>query len=218
MIVHDDWLLTPVRAALHLPTATAVIADLHLGYEQARHRCGEAVPGRPIGEILSPLNPLLKTHDVKRLVIAGDLFEGGPDRGIAEELRTWLDRRAIELAVVPGNHDGALSSISDRVPVLLHGCEVGGWHVVHGDGTLPSVPVVQGHEHPWFRFSTLYLSAPCYLVGPSRLILPAFSTDASGVNVLPGQYWRNHRCCVIAGDKVLDFGELGTLRKRLRKQ
>src|SRR5438270_5847367 len=37
MIVHEDWLLTPVRAAVHLPTATAVVADLHLGYELARH-------------------------------------------------------------------------------------------------------------------------------------------------------------------------------------
>src|SRR5436309_2915696 len=30
MRVNKDWLLTPQRAALHLPTATAVIADLHL--------------------------------------------------------------------------------------------------------------------------------------------------------------------------------------------
>ena len=39
-----NWLLTPERAAIHLPTATAVLADLHLGYNEVRCGTGEAVP------------------------------------------------------------------------------------------------------------------------------------------------------------------------------
>src|SRR5262249_34562148 len=42
MRIHRDWLLTPERAAVHLPTATAIVADLHLGYNHARRRTGEA--------------------------------------------------------------------------------------------------------------------------------------------------------------------------------
>jgi hypothetical protein len=31
MLVHAEWLLTAQRVAVHLPTQTAVAADLHLG-------------------------------------------------------------------------------------------------------------------------------------------------------------------------------------------
>jgi metallophosphoesterase superfamily enzyme len=103
------------------------------------------------------------------------------------------------------------------LPVHPEGFDVGGWRVVHGDGKLPEGCVVHGHVHPWVRWSAV-LSGPCYLVGPARLILPAFSTDAAGVNVLPGRRWADHRCGVIAGHDVLDFGELGALRKRMRKR
>ncbi len=44
MHVEEDWLLTPCRMAIHLPTATGLLADLHLGYERARCRSGEAIP------------------------------------------------------------------------------------------------------------------------------------------------------------------------------
>ena len=42
MRVHEDWLLTAQRVAIHVPTRTAVLADLHLGYDAARQRRGEA--------------------------------------------------------------------------------------------------------------------------------------------------------------------------------
>jgi hypothetical protein len=59
------------------------------------------------------------------------------------------------------------------------------------------------------------LTAPCFLLREDHLILPAFSADAAGVNVLRGSRWRGYRCCVIAGNKVLDFGETAGLRQRL---
>jgi metallophosphoesterase superfamily enzyme len=214
MIVHDDWLLTPARAALHLPTATLVLADLHLGYERARHRAGEAVPGRPLDDVLAPLSPVLQLHRPRRVVIAGDLFEAAPDSNTATALIAWFARTGVELtAVVPGNHDGKLTGLVRVLAVRPDGFDVGGWQVRHGDQKLPAGKVVHGHLHPWARWSGS-LSGACYLVGPARLVLPAFSTDAAGVNVLPGRKWGDHRCCVIAGDTVLDFGQLRTLRKR----
>jgi metallophosphoesterase superfamily enzyme len=54
--VLDDWLLTPERAALHVPTATAVIADLHLGYAQARQQCGDAVPTADLDQQLARIS------------------------------------------------------------------------------------------------------------------------------------------------------------------
>ncbi len=80
MIVHDDWLLTPHRAAVHLPTATGVIADLHLGYDEVRRRRGDAVPAFDAREVLARLEQLAQ-HGVRRLLIAGDLCEDGRSPG-----------------------------------------------------------------------------------------------------------------------------------------
>src|SRR6516225_9381522 len=149
MRVLDDWLLTPERAALHLPSATAVVADLHLAYGQARQRQGEAVPDSPLDPQLAPLAEVLGRHGVRRLVVAGDLLEDGRCSETAADFRRWLERAGVDLvAVVPGNHDRDLAGL----PLSAEGVWLGGWRVVHGDGPLPDGPLVYGHEHPWVRW------------------------------------------------------------------
>lgn len=233
MRVLNDWLLTAERAAVHLPTATAVVADLHLGYAEARRRAGEAVPEEQLDEQLAGLAQMMRSHGLRHLVIAGDLFEDGRCQQALGGFRNWLARMGMELkAVIPGNHD-AMVEASFEVGLALHaeGIRLGDWHVVHGDGLIPAGPTVQGHEHPWLRWSpssrairprvfnrrnaTGAIDGPCYLVSRERLILPAFSRDAAGVNVLPVSRWRSLRCYAIAADEVLDLGEVGTLRSRL---
>ncbi len=213
MRVFSDWELTPDRAAVHLPTRTAVAADLHLGYAEARQRDGDAVPAMPVATALAPLRRTFEAHRVRQLVIAGDLFEAGPSQTIVEELLAWLKDAAVELAaIVPGNHDGDVKKLS-RLPVHPDGFDLDGWRVVHGDGARPTGRVVQGHEHPVLRWGN-GLTAPCYLVGRDHLVLPAFSPDAAGANVLSGTDWSAYRCCAIAGAGVLDFGKLADLRPK----
>ena len=72
--VHDDWWLLPERLALHEPTATAVIADVHLGYSAIRRRLGDAIPLPGMAATLAPLARAAATHRIDRLVVAGDLF------------------------------------------------------------------------------------------------------------------------------------------------
>ncbi len=214
MQVGEDWFLTSCRLAVHLPTATGVIADLHLGYEQARRRAGEAVPETDLEQILTPLRPALRRHAVRRLVVAGDLFEAAPRADLALALRVWLTAEGVELvAVVPGNHDRGLPSRPELgLPVRPEGERVGRWLIVHGDLEQPQGPVVQGHEHPWFRWDER-VGAPCYLVGHDHLVLPAFSNDASGVNVLGQARWSGYRCAVVVGAEVLDFGTMAGVNR-----
>ena len=153
MIVLDEWLLTAERAAVYLPDATAVVADLHLGYGEARRRGGDAVPLAGVKEVLAPLLPLVRKHALRRLVIAGDLFEAGAHAELAEELLVWCDRTQVELAVVPGNHDRGMAKNAERLPIHPEGVALGCWRVVHGDETLPDGAIVQGHVHPSVRFS-----------------------------------------------------------------
>ena len=215
MLVHDEWLLTPQRVAVHLPTATAVLADLHLGYNEARRRDGEAVPPADLVFILAPLQSVITAHSVRQVVIAGDLFEAGVVTTLAAELIRWMNAAGVELAaVVPGNHDRGLVAGGHGLPIRPDGFKVGRWRVVHGDGRPPDGPVIQGHEHPFVRWSSR-AAGPCYLVGEERIVLPAFSEDAAGANVINARKWSKYRCGVVAGDRVLDFGELAALRKRL---
>jgi putative SbcD/Mre11-related phosphoesterase len=207
-----DWLLTPECAAVHLPTETAVIADLHLGYGAARRAAGEAVPVLPLEVVLAPLARLFARGAARRLIIAGDLFEDGPHEETATALGGWLRRERVELVgVVPGNHDRGLSA-GGALPVCPEGIDLGGWRVVHGDGELPAGRLVHGHAHPCVRWGRL--SAACFLVADARIVLPAFSPDARGANVLREACWAAFRCCAVAGEEVINLGDVADLRRR----
>lgn len=215
-----DWLLTPERVAVHGPTATAVVADLHLGYDLIRRRAGEAVPAVDLNDVLAGLRRALVRHGVGRLIIAGDLFEDGRHGGeMVVELVRWLERVGVELVgVVPGNHDRQGGEMRGLGPFFPAGAVLGSWRIVHGDGRLPPGRVVHGHFHPGLRLAGA--TVPCYLVGERRLVLPAYSAEAAGVQVIGSSMWRGLRCYAIAGERVLDFGpvgELGRLRRGARR-
>jgi metallophosphoesterase superfamily enzyme len=217
MRILGDWLLTAERVAVHLPSATAVVADLHLGYDEARLRSGEAVPVRPLDELLRPLRAALARSDARRLIVAGDLLEDGRCRTVLEGFRAWLARSATDLvAIVPGNHDRdwCLEEGNGEGPEPGQPTRLGSWTVIHGDGSRPDGHVVQGHEHPCLRWPGR-VSAPCYLFKADHLVLPAYSTDAAGVSVVGVRRWRDHRCAAIVGDRVLDFGPVAGLRREM---
>lgn len=237
MHIGREWLLTAQRVAVHVPTRTAVVADLHLGYAEARRRRGEAVPHECIFDILEPIERVRQQHAAERLIVAGDLLEDGACREALKAFLDWLDQRKIDLiALVPGNHDLKLTlsaSATSRLPLYPEGVSLGDWRIVHGEGRLPDAPVVHGHDHPCVRWSPksrairprfvrdpsarFAIDAPCYLSGPDRLILPAFSKEAAGLNVLSVRRWGALHCQVVADDRVLDLGEVASLRSRLSR-
>ncbi len=126
-------------------------------------------------------------------------------------MRSWLTASGVELvAVVPGNHDRGLEKTT--LPVRQEGVPLGRWLIIHGDRERPEGNVVQGHEHPYMRWRP-GVEGPCFLARKDHLVLPAYSADAAGGNVLRGVRWQDYRCCVIAGQEVLDFGEVGKMKR-----
>lgn len=202
MRIHEEWLLTPQRIAIHEPTQTAVIADLHLGYVEARRYSGDAIPLVQLDAILKPLGEAIAESGAKRLVIAGDLFEKMYVASLWHELLGWLQARDVVLtAVVPGNHDRAWN---EPAPLHPDGFTLGRWLIVHGHVPSPGKRLVMGHWHPAMHY--LGSLSPCYLVGDKELVLPAYSQDAAGVNVWPIARWQGYRCLVIDKDRVVDVG------------
>ena len=199
------WLLTAEGAAVHTLEKTAVVADMHLGYEWARGTSGDCVPAHSLDEALSKLDTLLLRINIKRLIVAGDLVESprfcrGTARDLAR-LAEWLGARGIAFLCLAGNHD------APRRPALLATFEVDGWTVAHGHRPVAGSKTITGHLHPVLRASAI--RAPCFLVGPTTIILPAFSANAAGVGLaaLPKEIGAGRLHCVAsAGEELLDFG------------
>jgi metallophosphoesterase superfamily enzyme len=75
MLVNKEWLLTAERAIVHLASATAIVADMHLGYCEARQGAGEAVPAADLSDTLSSFELLKTRYKILRVMVAGDLIE-----------------------------------------------------------------------------------------------------------------------------------------------
>ncbi len=257
--VFEGWQLTPEGAAIHHRERTAVIADVHLGYEWARGAAGDCVPAHSLDETLERLALVLNRAAIARLIIAGDLVESARPCHRTEQdvsrLRTWLLARGVSLTVLAGNHDRARSRPASRctrgtdraivgqafqpdvrlesLPYSLQNSAVtpgrpeqtqpvrdchtvADWTIGHGDRPITGPRTISGHHHPALRFEGT--TAPCFLAGPGRIILPAFSLNAAGCDVitaaLPRDWVRaGFHCVASTGVELLDFGPLSNLRR-----
>jgi putative SbcD/Mre11-related phosphoesterase len=228
------WILTPEGAAVHPGERTAVIADVHLGYEWARGAAGDCVPAHSLRETVARLSAVFARATIARLVVAGDLVESSrPCRHTAADVRRlhdWLESRGVTLLALEGNHDRgrlrlgrastpSVTSSSSPAPGasrLPASCTVDGWTIAHGHRPIDAGRTISGHFHPVLRVEGI--AAPCFLAGPGRIVLPAFSPNAAGCDVLSGpvpRAWLDEslRCIASTGSDLLDFGPLPTLRR-----
>ncbi len=209
----SGWHLTPEGAAVHLGEHTAVIADVHLGYEWARGSRGDMVPAHSLPETLQKLSTLLRRVAVNRLIVAGDLVESRrpclrTSRDV-QALESWLLERGIQLDILQGNHD------PPRKPPHPLSIELGGWTITHGHRAVLSDHLMIGHHHPVLRGEGV--CAPSFLISESLIVLPAFSGNAAGLDVssstLPADLLgKGFRLVAGLDGLLLDFGSLENLR------
>jgi metallophosphoesterase superfamily enzyme len=202
MRLFDEWRLLPQRIALHEASATAVIADVHLGYSAARQRLGDAIPWRSVAEEMRPLAEAIKTNDIRNLIVAGDLFENGFDADILAQVLQVLDQLHITFTgIVPGNHDRGIEKSAVPLPLFPDGYDLAGWRIVHGDQANANAQAIMGHWHPAIRHKRR--KVPCFLVRGMQMVLPAFSLDAAGGNVRSDSRWRDWDCYAIDGNEAV---------------
>src|SRR3954462_9306477 len=101
------WNLYPEGAAGYEGELTAVIADVHLGYEWARGRTGDCVPAHSLAETLAKPTLLIARTRIDQSVVAGDLVESPrPCRRTNADvasLTRWLADHEISLVALAGN-------------------------------------------------------------------------------------------------------------------
>lgn len=153
------------------------VADLHWGYAESHRARGHLLPLWGDDVIAARLKSLLRDYEPLEMVWLGDVVHAAEGSAQAEE---FLRESRVPITVLAGNHDrrwrhpAAVSTQRDSY--FFH----------HGDRVL-DVPggaiEVVGHHHPavdWYDGAGGRLKLPALVVGPRRLIMPAFSPWARG--------------------------------------
>ncbi len=178
---------------------TAVIADLHLGYELALAQQGIFVPQVQLKETLKDLRGIFKLVKPEKLIINGDIKHefgevSNQEWREVKKLIAYIKRKIKRLILVRGNHDNYLLNITSKLGIEVFNpyylekgiCFVHG----HKKVKLPEFKtLIIAHEHPSLVLREGFdrVKIPCLLYGKIKgknfICLPAFSSWASGTEI-----------------------------------
>ena len=191
-----DWqgeqlVLHPDRAIFWAKQNTLYIADTHFGKAATFRKAGIPVSEHTTEEDLQRLEQLVNDTQAERLVILGDFLHAreGRTEPVHTLLFHWREKfRSLAIFLIRGNHD--LQS-GDPWPELDIEClpdptPEGNWDLRHLPIESPTRPFIAGHIHPGYRIKGKgrdTLRCPCWVVAPSRIILPAFGSFTGLKNV-----------------------------------
>lgn len=155
------------------------VSDLHFGKsERLARRGGSLLPPYETRATLERLDRDLDRVGARVVVCLGDSFDDlAAAEGMEEDNRLWLARLMAgrDWIWIAGNHDPGPLDMGGS-----HRAEVSrGGLVFRHEGGGPGFEV-SGHFHPKASLAGRG-SSPCFLVGKSRLILPAYGTYTGGL-------------------------------------
>ncbi len=188
----DDLTLTKYGMLFIEEYETAVIADLHIGFEDVMASQGIFLPKVQKRYLLAILAEIYDRYGPKRMIIDGD-FKHEFSRNMPqewdeiEEILDYIADRS-EVVVVRGNHDNFLKGILKRRGLELHDSySLGNYFFVHGhkDVEIRGTTII-GHEHPSVTLRdeiAATAKVPCFLYSPDLIVLPALSIYAAGTDI-----------------------------------
>ena len=199
--------------ALYWPSRQALlVADLHLEKASWFARLGQFLPPYDSHATLSALAAEVDRSGARRLYCLGDSFHdaSGCDRlpANARDLLTELTGR-IDWTWIVGNHDPGFADhcggrIEDEVqlgPIVLR-------HEAVRDDPRPEI---SGHFHPKLRLNLKgrHVSRRCFVLSPTKLIMPAFGALTGGLDAHHPEILRsvgaNAAALVPVSDRLLRF-------------
>ena len=219
---------------------TLVIADIHIGYEEALNKQGILVPRLQFEEMAKRMESIflsLEDKKIKTIVINGDLKH---EFGTISE-QEWrntlkfldlLAKHCNNIILVKGNHDAILGPIAKKRNVkVVESFGVGKTLIAHGDKAVGNLKnydtIIIGHEHPAvsLKEGARVEQFKCFLKGKYKgrnlIVQPSFNSIVEGTDILRDkilspflkQNLDNFDVYVVE-DKVYEFGKLRGLRKR----
>jgi uncharacterized protein len=203
-------LLLPERAAYLPQQHTLLVADAHIGKAVSFRRLGVPVPGGTTADTLARLSTAVARTGAAQVVFLGDLLHSARSAAVDTfaQVAAWREQHPhLALTLVRGNHDAhagdppqawRVQCVDD--PFFLPGLPQ--LALVHHPQALAGRYVLAGHTHPaaLLRGRTPgRLRLPCFHLGPSVGVLPAFGAF-TGMHVMPQA--AGDRVFVVAGDEV----------------
>jgi len=213
-----------------------VIADVHIGYEEALNKQGMMVPRFQFKDILQRLEFIFaelkkKNKQVSRIIINGDLkheFGTISDQEWRETLQTldFLEKQCEKIILVRGNHDTVLGKIANKKNIeIVDKLETDGILFAHGDEIkeTKAKTIIIGHEHPAvsLKEDVRIEKFKCFIKGKYKgktlIVQPSFNlvtegTDISKEDILSPylkQDLKKFECWIVAAKgKVFYFGKL----------
>ena len=162
-----------------------LVADLHLEKASWFARLGQFLPPYDSHATLSALATEVERTGVRRLYCLGDSFHDrfGCDRlpADARELLQQLTAR-LDWTWIVGNHDAR--GINHCGGMIEHAVEMGGMIYRHEAFPGEATPEISGHFHPKLRLSMngRRISRRCFVVSPTKIIMPAFGSLTGGLD------------------------------------
>jgi len=218
-----------------------VLADLHIGYEEALNKQGMLVPRVQFEETIKELNEVL--DEVKKkfktkpltIVINGDLkheFGEISEQEWRETLKVLglLMKNCNSVVLVKGNHDTILEPIAKKKKLkIIDYYFVNGICILHSNKvflepiTKANILII-AHDHPavTLREGAKRETYKCFLYGSWKnkklIVMPSFLPIVEGADVRNGKILSpflkqnlDYFDVYIIGDKVYKFGKLKTL-------
>ena len=201
----DGALFWPAREAL-------LVADLHLEKASWFARLGQFLPPYDSHATLTALAREVERSGARRLYCLGDSFHDrfGCERlpAKARDLLTELTS-ALDWIWIVGNHDPGFADhcggrLEDEV-------ETAGIVLRHEAVRDDPRPEISGHFHPKLRLHLKgrHVSRRCFVLSPTKLILPAFGALTGGLDAnhpeILGSVGRNAAALVPVSDRLLRF-------------
>ncbi|MBI2653267.1 metallophosphoesterase [Candidatus Woesearchaeota archaeon] len=217
---------------------TVVIADAHIGYEEALNKQGVLVPRFQFEDIVKRMERVfdyLKGKKIECIIVNGDLKH---EFGTISE-QEWrntlkfidlLSKHCNEVILIKGNHDTILGPIARKRNVnVVDEIGIGKVLVCHGN-KVPNIKnydaIIIGHEHPAvsLKEGPRVEQYKCFLRGKYKgkklIVQPSFNSLVEGTDLLRDKILSpflhqnlDNFDVYIVEDKVYHFGKLRNLRK-----
>jgi len=215
---------------------TLIIADTHIGYEEALNKQGMFIPRFQLEEIIKRLKKIIGKKKFELIIINGDIkHEFGK---ISEQewrntlrLLDFLSKHTNKIILIKGNHDKILGPIARKrnIEVVSH-YKIGDIYICHGD-KMPkdtafksAKTIIIGHLHPAIslREGARTETFKCYLKGKYKnknlIIMPSFNLITEGTDILKeafsNPFMRNldNFDVFLVEDKVYRFGKVKDIK------
>lgn len=185
-------LLLPQKAVYWPLHKMLVIADIHFGKAASFRAQGVPVPRGTTSQNLAGLDALMALHQVEQIVFLGDFLHARAAHAsatVAAMLAWRLRHPALRLVLVRGNHDRHAGDPARSLGIEMvdEPFTIGTFSFCHHPDIAAPGYVMAGHVHPVFRLSSRLdsLRLPCFLTGPTRMILPSFGAFTGGFVIAP---------------------------------